>query len=92
MRWWGNNIRLWSGPMFPLLIMQLVLCAGFVIVNGVGLIIREFDVSRTVLVIAFGMLLVWLLATLVGVVRLRAVERSAKGDAGEPRAGGGSST
>lgn len=77
--------------MFPLLIMQLVICAGMVAVNGVGLVIREFDVSRVVLVVAFGMLLIWLLATLVGVLRLKATERSAKGDSGEPRAGGSSS-
>ncbi|QCR39666.1 hypothetical protein C1N74_03975 [Microbacterium sp. SGAir0570] len=83
---------MWAGPMFPLLIMQLVICAGIVIVNGVGLVIRDFDVSRTVLLVAFGMLLVWLLATLVGVMRLRATERRAATNASEVGEEGGSVT
>lgn len=82
MKWWGNNIRTWSGAMFPLLILQLVVCAGTVVLNGVGLMILEFDLSRMVFFVAFGLLLIWWLATLVGVLRLRATERRAASEDG----------
>lgn len=85
MRWWGNNIRTWSGPLFPLLIMQLVVCAGTVAVNGVGLVSSEFELRRMVFVVAFGLLLTWWLATLVGVMRLRATERRAASEDGTDR-------
>lgn len=71
--------------MFPLLIMQLVVCAGAVIVNGVGLMILGFDLSRMVFVVAFGLLLIWWLVTLVGVMRRRATERHAASDADKGR-------
>lgn len=75
MRWWRNNVQAWAGRAFPVLIMQIVVSAGMVIVNGLGLALREFDPFRVWMLVGFGAFLVWWVVTLVGVLRLRAARR-----------------
>ncbi|KAA9089591.1 hypothetical protein F6B42_03715 [Microbacterium radiodurans] len=77
MRWWRTSIRTWSGPAFPLLIMQIFVCGAMVVTNGLGLLFREYEPIRVWFLAGFGSLLIWWVATFVGVLRQRASDRRA---------------
>ena len=71
MAYWRDNVRTWSGSRLWLLIVQIVAAAGLLVMNVWSVARGDGGAFTIVLAVLFGVLLVFWVATLIGVLRAR---------------------
>ncbi len=71
MAYWRDNVRTWSGSRLWLLIVQIVVAAGLLAMNVWSVARGDGGAFTMVLAVLFGVLLVFWVATLIGVIMAR---------------------